>query len=327
MPRPVVPSLLSLLLLLGCDRGADRPRDWGEPQLAEAGHCPDLVGRYLTDESPVPWMLALRRIPAELPAEAAESFAVLAQRDSSMQVSVRFADGQEYETTLRRGDSQGGDYFCEDGWLRFRLDGGPSRWDSLVRPAGHTAKRRELRVAPAPDGALLARLDGVWFEGVQLYAPSGGDGAPIPWTWRRAHVWLRTERYSAAGLARRRRLGTPEAQARRAARERAQQDPIYQENQALEDPPPPASQASAQARIREAVPEGMRVLVVAPRDSGWHVSVVARDPVQLTEFLSRLAQRDDVAAVWHDALVRTLQPDGTTSTAVYVRLEPDRLRD
>jgi hypothetical protein len=184
-------------------------------------------------------MLALRRIPAERSVEAAERFAVLAQRDSSMQVSVRFADGQEYETTLWRCDSQGFHHCCEDGWLRFRLDGGPSRWDSLVRPAGHTAKRRALRVASAPDDALLARLDGVWFEGVQLYAPSGADGAPIPWTWRRAHVWLRTERYSAAGLARRRRLGTPEAQARRAARARAQQDPIHQANEALENPPPP----------------------------------------------------------------------------------------
>jgi hypothetical protein len=188
----------------------------------------------------------------------------------------------------------------------------------LARPGGHSAKRRTLRIAPTAEGALIARLDAHWFEGFQPYSPGSGDGIPLPWTWKRAHVWLRTEPFSEAALARlsAREAGTAEEPA---TTDGWQQDPVYLANQALENPPPTAGLEAAEARIRQAAPRGMHMLVVVPRDSGWHVSVAVQDDAQLMLFLSNLGQQEDVEQVQHDVLVRGRTSDGAMSTAVYVR--------
>lgn len=313
-----------LALLAACSRGESRPRAWGAPRLASDDACPQVIGRYLLDESPVPWVLALRFVPLDDPAREPESFAIADQTDRSLLITVRYTDGSDETRTLRRGSEYGGDYRCEDGWVRLGDGQVAGRWDDQLRLRDEAPKRRSLRFAPAPDGAIIARLDGLWFEGFQPYAPGSGDGIPLPWTIRRAHAWSRTEAFSDAALTRQRQLGSPTEQARRTALARAQLDPVYLENEALENPPPTASQVSAQARIRRTVAEGVQVAAVSPRDSGWHVSVNARDSVVVARFVSLLVESGDVLEARHESIYRGTSPEGTLATVVYVRLKASR---
>lgn len=238
-------SVAALCLLAACSAGEARPRAWGAPRLAEGDGCPLLIGRYLVDETPLAAALALRHVSPGAEERTPVSFAVVDQGDSTLTVSVRYTAGDDAAGQLRRGGTWAGDYFCDDGWLQLRLDGGPTGWDAYARPGDHTAKRRTLRLAPAPDGALIARLDAHWFEGFQPYAPGSGDGIPLPWTWTSAHAWLRTEAYSEAALARQRARGPGTIEARIAAEEAGvteadRRDPVWRENDARENPPPDA---------------------------------------------------------------------------------------
>jgi hypothetical protein len=322
---------LAVPLLLACSSGEERPDAWGDLRLADGDACPTLIGRYLVDDGPAAFLLGVRHLPDRVEPRVPVSFAVEAQDDSTLTVSVRDVEGEDSRTTMRRGSEWGGSYYCEDGWLRFTLDGGRSRWDSLARPGGHVAKRRSLRLAPARDGALIARLDAHWFEGIQPYAPGSGDGIPIPWTWKRAHAWWRTEPFTEAALARRQaqvraaRSTPPDASSPDApSLDAVRADPVWQANEALEHPLPAPGQRAVAARLQALAPAGVHVLAVAPRDSGWHVSVAYADPARLTQLFRTLAEQDDMRAVQHDALVRGQTAEGMATTAVYVRLATAR---
>lgn len=76
---------------------------------------PQLIGRYLIDEAPVPWSLALRFVPLEDDEREPESFAVVDQTDSSMLISVRDTDGTDEKHTIRLA-------LAVDGAIVARLD-------------------------------------------------------------------------------------------------------------------------------------------------------------------------------------------------------------
>lgn len=289
-----------------------------------------LIGRYLVDDSPIPFHLAVRHVRGG-EERTPVSFAVEDQGDSTLTVSVRYEEGEDGQAVLRRGNEWAGDYYCDDGWFKVAMDGVSSRWPDLVRPGGHAPKRGSLRIAPGTEGALIAKLVGHWFEGFQPYSPGSGDGIPLPLTWKSAHAWLRTESFSPAALARLRARRPSSIEAQIAAQEAGvsvseaiANDPVWQANHALEHGPPATGQREASERITAAVPSGLRILVIAPRDSGWHVSVAMTDPARLPHFLSNLAQREDVRAVQHDALTRGMTETGLETTAVYVRFAPTR---
>jgi hypothetical protein len=291
--------------LMALRRGLDAEA-WNAPTVAGPWRVRD-VARGQGDRTPV-------------------SFAVVDQADSTVSVTVRYDDGEDAAATLRRGGDWAGDYFCDDGWFALRLDGGQSRWDEYARPDGHTAKRRTLRIAPAPDGALIARLDAHWFEGFQPYAPGSGDGIPLPWTWTSAHAWLRTEAFSEAALARLRARGPgarlADATSEAGEAEEAAEAPVSRENEALENPPPSRETRAIERRVRALVLPGVRVLAVAPRDSGWHVSVAYTERSSMVRFLLRLQESLPARSVWQDPLVRGRTEAGEDTGALFVVTAP-----
>jgi hypothetical protein len=214
-----------------------------------------LIGRYLVDDSPIPFHLAVRHVRGG-EGRTPVSFAVDDQADSMLTVSVRYEEGEDGQAILRRGNRWAGDYYCDDGWFMVSMDGGSSRWPNLVRPGGHPPKRGSLRIAPGTEGALIGKLVGHWFEGFQPYAPGSGDGIPLPWTWKSAHAWLRTEPFSPATLARLRARQATAGEAQRAAPETGASagagvsdvianDPVWQANHALEQGLPATGQRGA----------------------------------------------------------------------------------
>jgi hypothetical protein len=315
-----LPVLSLVALVAACSDGESRPKAWGEPRLADDEACPQVIGRYVVDDTPVPWTLALRHVPLADSLREPESFAIADQTADSLLVTIRYRDGGGASHTLRRGTAYDGDFYCADGWVRLDGRGVSSRWDESILVNGKAPKRRWLRFAPARDGAIIARLDGVWFEGFQPYAPGSGDGIPLPWTWKRTHAWSRTEPYSAAALARQRRLRTPAEQGRREALARTTPDRVFLEHEALENPAPPPSQALARQRLRGMLTDGVQVVAVTPRDDGWQVSVTAPDTVAVARFVSRLVERSDVLEARHESLYRSVTPDGLWGTVVFVRL-------
>ncbi len=309
----LAPLLLLSSLLAACGESRGLPSEWGALRAASGDRCPTLIGRYVGDELPAAWALALRRLdPGTLP--EVRSFAVADQQDSSLLVTVTLASGGERRINLRRGGPWEGDYHCDEGWLVLRDGLVPDWWDDELRLGDHAPRRRTIHLAPARDGALVARLEGEWFETFSLWAETGA-GVPLPWTWRTARWWSRVQPYREDAPPRRLRA---QAGARRTE---VAPDPVMAADAALEQLPDAPGREDAERLVLDAMPRGMRLQSITPRDSGWHVSVALRDAV-MASFLTQLTQDPRVAEVRHDVLVRTRLSELEEGAAVYVRLVP-----
>ncbi len=80
----------------------------------------------------------------------------------------------------------------------------------------------------------------------------------------------------------------------------------------------------ARKRVMAAVIPGTLVRAVAPRDSGWHVSVQYDEQPQLVEFMVNLSQSGPVAQIRHESLYRGRTTDGKWTTVVYVQYEGEK---
>ncbi|HEX4931769.1 MAG TPA: hypothetical protein VFV33_01240, partial [Gemmatimonadaceae bacterium] len=291
-------------------------------QLGREWHCPDLAGRYAFAPEPVSHLLAGRFAPWDSVPRELESFTIAGSADTALHVTLGYLDGGTVEKRLVKGSEYAGDYHCGDGWLHLLSRDIPDRWDAEVKSGDFFAKRRAMRIAVGADGRLVGRLDRIDYDEFAVWCGDGCQGIALPWTFETRSTWSAAQRWE-EGAPRPSVVAQEQAEARQAAeRARLQQDPLYRENEALENGPPVAGQAEARQRVMAAVVPGMLVRAVAPRDSGWHLSLEYESNPQLVEFMERLSQSGPVAEIRHESLYRGRMPSGRWTTVVYVRYEP-----
>lgn len=319
--RGCSPSWFSLLLftaavaLAACNGDSKGiPKGWGPVQLGKDTLCPPIEGRYVYAVEPIGWQLAGRHVPWDsVPAEL-EYFAVAGLADSALHVTVGYVDGRTHEQRLQKGTPYSRDYFCEDGWLHIRSGEIANTFDAEVASREFYAKRHAMRIARSKRGALVSRLDRIDYDEFYVWCGDGCKGFPLPWTFETRSTWSQAERWIA---------GTPRPSVVRREREEARlkADPVYQENQRLENGEPVAGQPEARRRATESLVPGVWIRAVAPRDSGWHLSLEFEELPQLAHFMEKLSHSGPVAELKVLPLYRAKTTNGHWIDVVYVRYE------
>lgn len=313
-------ALLALLPALAC-RGetAGMPRAWGPLTLASDDRCPDVSGRFVDSSLPVAWMMAGRQVPDDSADADWAWFELSGRADTELHVTVAYADGVERSGRLTKGDPWNGDYYCEDGWLKVPDRWIPDRWDAELEADGFHVRRHAMRLAPGANGALVARLDGIDYDELTVWCGDGCRGFPLPWTFRTRSAWSVADRWREGAPSPRAMARVREDQRREAELQRARKDPVYLAEQLQENGPPVAGQDAARKRVLVALVPGMLAKAVAPRDSGWHVSLEFEEPWQLEQFMVRLSQSGPVAELKVLPLYRAKTTNGHWIDVVYVR--------
>lgn len=313
--RLSLPLIAVAMVLAACtDDSKGMPRAWRPVQLGKDTLCPPMQGRYIYAPEPIGWQLAGRHVPWDsVPAEL-EYFGITGSADTALHVTVGYLDGRTHEKRLEKGTRYARDYFCEDGWLHIRAGEISNRFDPEVASAGFFAKAHAMRIARSKSGALVARLDRIDYEEFYVWCGDGCKGFPLPWTFETRSTWSRTERWIE---------GTPRPSVARRQREEAQlkADPVYHENQRLENGEPVAGQPEARKRATDALVPGVWLRAVAPRDSGWHLSLEFEERPQLVQYMESLSHSGPVAELKILPLYRAKTTNGHWIDVVYVRYE------
>jgi len=311
-----------LLALAACNDDLDgMPREWRPLELGQDAGCPAVAGRYVYTAEPIGWQLAGRHVPWDSVPVDLEYYVIAGSADTSMRVTVGYVDGRTYEKRLLKGSQYARDYHCEDGWLHVRAGEISDRFDDEVASEGFHAKRHEMRLARRKDGALVARLDRIDYDEFTVWCGDGCRGIPLPWTFTTRSTWSAAEPWveGAPRPSVARRQGE-EAQ-QRATEQSLQGDRLYREEQRLENGDPVAGESDARRRASAALLPGMLLRAVAPRDSGWHLSLEFEALPQLERFMERLSQAGPVAEIKILPLYRAKTTDGHWTDVVYVRYE------
>lgn len=311
-----------LAVAAACSRGERLPREWGPLALGEGEECPQVAGRYFDSSEPIAHMLAARFVQVDDPNADWDSFELSQPTADAFTVVVRFADGEERQGRARRGTGPyAGDFYCADGWLQVGDRYMPTKWDAEVRAAGFFPRRRALRIAPGKDGALVARLDLTSYDDFPIWCGDGCRGIPLPWTWETRSSWSAARRWDPDSPSPRAAARVRAEAARRADLAKAKEDPVYREEQALENGPVVAGEGEMRKRGLAALLPGMLLRGVAPRDSGWQLSLEFEELSQLHEFMVRLSQSGPVAEIKVAPLYRARTTTGRWTDVVYVRYE------
>jgi hypothetical protein len=315
-------TVIALAPLLACGgETKGMPRAWGPLSLARDERCPNVSGRYVDSSLPIAWLLAGRHVPPDSADADWAWFELGGSADAELHVTVAYADGVEHSGRLTKGDPWNGDYHCDDGWLKIPDRWIPDRWDGELKTDDFMIRRRAMRMAPGADGALVARLDGIDYDEFTVWCGDGCKGIPLPWTFRTRSAWSVAERWREGTPSPRAKARLRDEERREAELQRARGDPVYLEEQRLENGPVAAGQDDARKRVLAALVPGMLARAVAPRDSGWHVSLEFEELWQLTDFMNRLSQSGPVAELKVLPLYRARTTNGRWIDVVYVRYE------
>jgi hypothetical protein len=321
MTWPTLRSRCAALLSLAvaaCSSQRGVPKAYGPLALAKGDACPDVTGRYAYTGEPGGFLLAARHgITYEN--LAVEHFTVTGDADTALRLRIGRSDGSVVEKRLKRGaQPYGGDYWCEDGWLRLGGDIG-ARWDSTVNDEGFHARRHAVHLATGREGALVTKLDHTDYDEFTVWCGDGCKGIPLPWTFRTRTTWHRAEAWP-EGAPRPVAIAEVMASERKAQEiERARNDPLFLENDRLERGETTPASIETRRRVEAVLPKDIRLLAVAPRDSGWALSIEYDDEAQLPGFLVALQESGPVVEVRRDGLVRGITPERRKTGAVYVR--------
>lgn len=298
------------------------PREYGPLVLASGDACPLVAGRYFEAEGPINDLLFLARV-MDLPEDADRAWVELAgSADTSLHVTVTFRDSTARYGTLRRGTPWEGDYFCEDGWLKVADHRISGRWDRDITDAEFHPKRRAFWVAPNADSGLVGRLQFIAFTQVDVWCGDGCRGIPVPGTFDTKDSWFLAERYDPD-------LPPPVARRREAERqqvladlERAKRDPVYQEEQLLENGPPDPELDAVRRRALISLPDGVLLRGVGRQPDGFHLSVEFGELYQLQDFMQRLEGSGPVDALRVAPHSRSRTTQGRWTDVVFIRYAP-----
>lgn len=316
MRRPAVLwiTLATSIVLVACSDRDAMPRDWPRLLLADGDRCPEVTGRFFDSSEPIARILAGRFAPHDSASAEWHSFELAGAADSALHVTVRYTNGEARTGRVQKGGKYGSGYYCEDGWLKVGDRDIPETWDHAIMTPGRPPRRRAMRVAPDVEGALVARLDGITYDEFTVWCGDGCKGFPLPWTWDTRSSWSRATRWEPG-------KPPPRVAARRQAEAQARRDPVYLAEQALEHGPAVPGIDVMRKRALAALVPGMQLRAVAPRDSGWHLSLEFEELSQLARFMTHLGQAAPVAELRVAPLYRAKNERGHWIDVVHVRFE------
>lgn len=298
-----------------CDRPAPAvPREYGPLVLGAEGRCPDLAGRYFDSSDPMRDLLFLASV-LDAAQDADRAWIELTGvADTGLAVTVVYRDSTKRYGSLRRGTPFEGDYFCEDGWLKIGDHKIPKRWDRDLTEADFYPRRRAFWVAPNADSALVGRLQFIHFESIDV-----GKGIPVPGTFAYRETWSLAEKFDPD-------LPPPVAREREAQRqriladfERARRDPVYQENDLLENGPPDPELDTVRKRALLSLVDGVLLRGVGRKPDGFHLSLEFEEPWQLEQFMERLRGSGPVEELHIAPLSRSRTTRGLWTDVVFIR--------
>ncbi|WP_461412601.1 hypothetical protein [Gemmatimonas sp.] len=320
---PVCAAVVMAVVASACNRSSQTmPREFGPLVLGSTASCPVVSGRYFESEGPINDLLFLSNV-LDAPNDADRAWVELAgMADTGVAVTVMYRDSTVRYGSLRKGDQWSGDYFCEDGWLKVSDRRIPGRWDRDITDADFQPRRRAFWLAPNADGGLVGRLQFIAFDAIDSWCPSGCEGIPIPGTFQYRDAWSLAERFDPG-------LPPPVARKREADRQRvladfarARRDPVYQEEQLLENGPPDPERDAVQRRALRSVVEGMLIKGVGRSQGGFNISLEFDELWQLEQFMTRFQGTGPVEEIAVAPLYRARTTDGHWTDVVWVRLSP-----
>ncbi|MBC7898392.1 MAG: hypothetical protein H7066_23425 [Cytophagaceae bacterium] len=317
MTRSCAAALLTISAIACGGESNGMPREWGPLALGESERCPAVAGRYFEESSPVAWALASAHV-TQGPDHEPAAFELAGDADSALHLTVVDVQGVRDSARLTKGTPYSGDYHCDDGWLHANHRHIPDQWDDAVDAPGFVVRRRALRIAPGAHGALVGRLDGTDYDEFTIWCGDGCKGIPLPWTFRTRSSWSAVDRWDPA------RARKPVQAATSVSNEgdRSRNEALLREEQLLEHGPLVAGQGDARQRALAALPPGMLLKAVSPRDSGWHLSVEFPELPVLERFMVGLSQSGPVAEVRILPHYRAKTTQGQWVDVVYVRYAP-----
>lgn len=313
--------MLSLALLASaCAPGTgSMPREFGRVVLADKERCPSVAGRYFDSSEPITAMLATAATNRNLAHADIAWFELTPRGDSTLLVEIMYRDSVSVRGQLQRGGAYGGDYFCENGWLKVGDHRIPQTWDRSVKSKDFFPRRHQFQVAPNRDGALVARLLFIDFDQFDVWCGDGCKGFPIPGTFEFKEQWSMAEGYDPD-------VPPPAARRREAERQRvaeeyaeAKEDRVFQENELLENGPPDPELETVRRRALLSLPDGVLLRGVGRQSDGFHLSVEFEEPHQLQGFIARLSGSGPVDEIRIAPLSSGKTTKGTWTDVVYVR--------
>ncbi len=313
--------LFSATVLAACGGSTSMPRGWPRVVTAGGDACPKLAGRYFDSSAPISQMLASQHVPYDTIEADWAYFELVGDADKGLRVTVVHRDSVSVSGTLSKGTEWSGDYYCKDGWLKVGDGKLPNSWDAEVKADDFQPQRRQLRIAPNTDGALVARLDFTDYDEFTVWCGDGCRGIPLPWTFRTRSAWSMAEPFDPdvpPPVARQRQDAQEE---REAALDRARHDRVWQEEQLLENGPPDPAMELVRTRALAALVPGMLLRGVGPRDDGWHLSLEFAELYQLEQFMERLRGSGPVAELRVAPLYRTKTTQGRWTDVVFIRYQ------
>lgn len=314
-------ALSALAALCACGDSQDMPRGWPRVIVASDSGCPDVAGRYFDSSEPISRMLAPQLVPFDSVEADRAYFELEGDPRQGLRVTVVHRDSVRLSGRLTKGSEYSGDYYCANGWLMVGDGRLPNSWDDSVRTDDFRVRRRNLRIAPNTDGALVARLDFTDYDEFTVWCGDGCRGFPLPWTFDTRSIWSKAEPFDPD-------LPPPVAVKRQRDREsqeaalaRAQDDPVWQQEQLLENGPPDPTKDLVRRRALTSLIPGMLLRGVAARGDGWQLSLEFDELYQLGQFMERLSGSGPVAEINIAPLYRARTTTGRWTDVVYVRFE------
>lgn len=299
VPIPTSSRLLILLvagaILLGCGSGETSiPRAWRPLRLGaasgDAPGCPPVAGTYGVDSELLFATLVGQHLPAAARDISWSAFSLQGEADSALTVTVMNAREGADTLRLRHGVA----YVCADGWLTptFPAAGlisdGTYESSSVLRGAV-----RDVFIAGANDGALVARLRTRTHDEIALWCGDGCRSMRVPFSEKSTVRWERQARLTS--------------------------------DVATIDPDDPRlrldpRETRATRRIREALPPYVTLRGVGPREDGWHVSIDLPDNAKLVEVLRTLNATPGIADARVERLYETLNLEGSWHEVLWLRV-------
>ncbi len=299
VPLPTPSRLLLRLaagaILIGCGSAESSiPRAWRPLRLGAASGgapgCPPVAGTYGVESELLFATLVGQHLPAAARDISWSAFSLQGEADTALTVVVMNAREGADTLRLRHGVA----YVCADGWLTptFPAAGlisdGTHESSSALRGA-----ERDVVIAGANDGALVARLRTTTHDEIALWCGDGCRSMRVPFSEKSTVRWERQARLTT--------------------------------DVATIDPDDPRlrldpRETRATRQIRDALPPYVTLRGVGPREDGWHVSIDLPDNAKLVEVLRTLNATPGIADARVERLYETLNLEGSWHEVLWLRV-------
>ncbi len=274
--------------LIGCGSGdTSMPRDWRPLRLGATSGCPPVSGTYGAESELLFTTLIGQHLPSVARAIAWSAFSLHGNADTALTAIVMHAPDVAYTVRLRRDVA----YRCIDGWLVPTVSAALRSVEGTPRAAA-----REVVVASAKDGALVARLRTTRHRELPVWCGDGCRGVRVPFSATTRVRWERAAPVQGDVA------DIEAADARQPLDARATRE------------------TRAVRRIRDALPPSVSMTNVTPHADGWHVTIDVLDRAILVPLLKTLSDTPGLADARVERQYESLNLEGSWREVIWLRV-------